>query len=75
MNFTPHTPDEVREMLQVCGVSSIAELFKDIPLELRAKSFDLPAGRSEMEIAGKAAAWLLPIGLPEGFLQFGRIRH
>ena len=45
-------------MLQVCGVSSVEELFKDIPAELRAKSFDLPPGRSELEIAKKATAWL-----------------
>lgn len=47
-------------MLQVCGVSSIAELFSEIPAELRAKSFDLPAGRTEQEITGVAAGWAAP---------------
>lgn len=50
MNFVPHTPEEIKEMLKVIGADSIDELFKDIPLKLRAKSFDLPKGRSEFEV-------------------------
>jgi len=60
MSFTPHTPGEIREMLDAIGVGSIRELFGPIPQELRAKSFDLPAGMSEFEmldrIKGLAAA-------------------
>ncbi|HNW91285.1 MAG TPA: aminomethyl-transferring glycine dehydrogenase subunit GcvPA [bacterium] len=58
MQFTPHTPEEVREMLQVCGVSSIEALFADIPASLRTASFNLPPGRTEQEITGTAAAWI-----------------
>ncbi|GAM09150.1 putative glycine dehydrogenase (decarboxylating) subunit 1 [Geobacter sp. OR-1] len=50
MNFTPHTPAEIREMLATIGVGSIQELFNPIPAELRARSFDLPAGMSEFEM-------------------------
>jgi len=47
-------------MLAVTGAGSVEELFAQIPDELRAKSFDLPAGMSEFELMGimkeKAAA-------------------
>jgi len=35
MPFIPHTEDEVRDMLGAIGVSSIDELFDEIPAELR----------------------------------------
>jgi glycine dehydrogenase subunit 1 len=51
--FTPHTDDETRQMLKAIGVGSVADLFADIPADLRAQSFDLPAGKSEMETAAQ----------------------
>jgi len=48
-HYCPHTPQEIREMLDAIGVSSIEELFAPIPAELRAKTFNLPAGMSEFE--------------------------
>lgn len=48
-HYCPHTPQEIREMLDAIGVASIEELFAPIPLELRAKTFNLPAGMSEFE--------------------------
>ena len=60
MPYVPHTPEEVRAMLDVIGVSSVGDLFAEIPPELRPKSFDLPQGLSEMhtrmrleELAGR----------------------
>ncbi len=50
MNYIPHTEKDIREMLEVIGVSGIEELFKDISPELRAKSFHLPEGKSEFEV-------------------------
>ncbi|MCE5300039.1 MAG: aminomethyl-transferring glycine dehydrogenase subunit GcvPA [Spirochaetia bacterium] len=47
--FTPHTDAEIKEMLSVSGVSGIEALFRDIPKELRPKSFNLPAGMTEYE--------------------------
>ncbi len=56
MRYLPHTPEDVREMLDVIGVSSVDELFSPIPESLRLKrSLDLPAAlpecrlRSELE--------------------------
>ena len=50
MPFVPHTPEEIRDMLAVIGAGSTEELFAEIPAAMRPKSFDLPAGRSEMEV-------------------------
>jgi glycine dehydrogenase subunit 1 len=53
--YCPQTPTQVREMLQVIGAGSIADLFSVIPAELRARSFELPDGMSEFEmLAGMA---------------------
>jgi len=48
-HYCPHTPEEIQEMLSVIGVASVEDLFVPIPSELRAKSFNLPAGMSEFE--------------------------
>jgi glycine dehydrogenase subunit 1 len=48
-HYCPHTPEEISEMLSVIGVASVEELFSPIPAELRAKTFNLPAGKSEFE--------------------------
>lgn len=53
MPYVPHTPDDTRAMLEAVGVSSVEELFAEIPLALRPKSFDLPPGMSEMQTRAK----------------------
>ena len=50
MSYIANTPRQQDEMLRVCGVSSIGELFKDIPETLRPRSFSLPRGKSELEV-------------------------
>src|SRR3989339_534376 len=50
MSFIANTNEQKKEMLASCGVSSIDELFRDIPVSLRPKSFHLPSARSEMEL-------------------------
>ncbi|THB63493.1 MAG: aminomethyl-transferring glycine dehydrogenase subunit GcvPA [Desulfovibrio sp.] len=50
MPYIPHTPEQVRDMLEVIGVASMDDLFADIPAELRPASFDLEPGLSEMEV-------------------------
>jgi glycine dehydrogenase subunit 1 len=37
MPYTPHTEADVREMLATIGASSIDELFRDIPEDLKFK--------------------------------------
>jgi len=50
MPYVPHTPEDVRRMLDVIGAPSVASLFDEIPASLRPKSFDLPEGKSEMDV-------------------------
>jgi glycine dehydrogenase subunit 1 len=49
MSYIANTDSQCREMLKVCGVRSIDDLFADIPAGLRPKSFSLPQGKSELE--------------------------
>ena len=51
--FTPHTPQEIEEMLRVIGVDSIEALFDKVPAEHRFPELDLPDGLTEMEIAAE----------------------
>ena len=53
MSYVPHTQEEIGQMLKTIGISSVEELFKDIPGSLRAKSFDLPPGETEFEVTGR----------------------
>lgn len=50
MSFVPHTKDETNQMLDAIGVGSMEELFQDIKPALRAKSFNIPEGKSEFEV-------------------------
>jgi len=50
MSYISNTSEQKKQMLAACGVSSIEELFSDIPAALRPKSFNLPGARSEMEV-------------------------
>ncbi len=51
MSYIPHSPQDIKEMLQAAGLNSPAELFKDIKPALKAKSFNIPAGSSEFEVS------------------------
>ncbi len=50
MSFVANTPAQREEMLKACGVSSVDELFADIPESVAPKSFRLPPGASEHEV-------------------------
>ena len=49
MPYIPHTPDDVRAMLDAIGADSIEDLFDEIPSHLKAagKLDALPEGLSE----------------------------
>lgn len=51
MPFIPHTPEETKEMLTTIGVDSINELFEEVPAALRANTFNIPQGLTEMQIS------------------------
>ena len=55
-HYCPHTPEEIQEMLSVIGITTVEELFAPIPAELRAKTFNIPAGMSEFETFSRMQA-------------------
>lgn len=60
MPYVPHTPEDIREMLDVIGVGDVDDLFADLPADVRLdRGLDLPDGLSEEEVrryfAGAAA--------------------
>ncbi len=50
MPFVPHTEAELQQMLATVGVKTLDDLFADIKPSMRPKSFNLPAGQSEMAV-------------------------
>jgi glycine dehydrogenase subunit 1 len=51
MNYVPHTSEDRSEMLKTIGVSSIAELFSDVPFEVKLdRKLSLPPAMSELEL-------------------------
>jgi glycine dehydrogenase subunit 1 len=57
VSFTPHTGDEIREMLARVGKACIDDLFESIPAGLRARAtLDLPEPRSEPAVLGELRA-------------------
>lgn len=65
MPFIPHTEDDVRTMLERIGVRDMDALFADIPPELAPKSFNLPAGLSEMEVCAHVESLAAKNRVPE----------
>src|SRR6266540_922708 len=57
MEFAPHTDDDIRQMLDTLGLSSVDELFAPIPVSLRyERELDMPRGLSEIEVLRDLAA-------------------
>jgi glycine cleavage system P protein (glycine dehydrogenase) subunit 1 len=53
MPYGPHAPDDRERMLTALGISSVDELFADIPEDLRASGLDLPEPEPELELSGR----------------------
>jgi len=50
MDYCPHTPEDIAQMQSSVGISSINELFADIPQKFRLQSvLDIPTALSEQE--------------------------
>ena len=78
MPFIPNTDADRAELLEAIGVQSVAELFENIPAELRlAEALPVPEGISEDELMrelGELASWnSTPAG--GSFLGGGMYRH
>jgi glycine dehydrogenase subunit 1 len=54
LNFILNTPEQIGEMLKVIGVSSVNELFKDVPKEILLKDkLNISTELSELELKNK----------------------
>ncbi|MBX5463567.1 MAG: aminomethyl-transferring glycine dehydrogenase subunit GcvPA [Steroidobacteraceae bacterium] len=76
MAFIPHTEKDVAEMLATIGVSSIEQLFDEIPQSLRVKSLaGIPPALNEMEIGRLMSARAKADGRPLCFIGAGAYEH
>ena len=49
--YFPHTPDDIQAMLDVIGVSSLDDLYGEVPEELKLhRELQIPSEKSEMEV-------------------------
>jgi len=76
MAFIPHTERDVAQMLAAIGVTSIEELFDEIPASLRVKSLaGVPDAMNEMEIGRLMTARAKQDGRPLCFIGAGAYEH
>ena len=76
MAYSPHTEADHRRMLDAVGVASIEDLFADIPPQVRATRFDLPAPLTEQEVRGELTRLAGRNRIPRvSFLGAGAYRH
>jgi len=78
MTYLPHTENDRREMLEVLGLANLEDLFQDIPEYVRFPHLELPAGRSEMELASHMralAARNSHVAVSDSFLGAGAYNH
>lgn len=76
MPFIPHTPHDIRAMLETIGVNSIENLFDEIPQAIRSEKFKtIPDGLSEMELMRHMAERAEQDKLKWNFIGAGAYEH
>jgi glycine dehydrogenase subunit 1 len=76
MAYSPHTSADRERMLAAIGVSSVDDLFADIPATVRATRFDMPAPLSEQEARAELSRLASRNRIPRvTFLGGGVYRH
>ncbi len=76
MPFIPHTDEDIQQMLDTIGVSSIDDLFDEIPASLRNDSLKIvPAQATEMEVSRLMHARAAQDGQPLCFMGAGAYDH
>ncbi|MBI4340436.1 MAG: aminomethyl-transferring glycine dehydrogenase subunit GcvPA [Chloroflexi bacterium] len=76
--YTPNTDADRQAMLKAIGVSSVADLFQDIPAAYRRPPLDLPSPLSELELRRELealAAQNRHAGMGPSFLGAGAYNH
>ena len=63
--YFPHTEEDLQEMLKACGVSSVHDLFADVPEAARFKrEYNLPQALSETDLSLFFAQLTPPLNTP-----------
>jgi glycine dehydrogenase subunit 1 len=76
MPFSPHTEEDVRSMLAAIGVSSVEQLFDEIPAKMRVRSLDAVPGQiGELEISRIMHERAARDGQPLCFIGAGAYEH
>lgn len=78
MRYLPQTKNARKEMLDVIGVSSVEDLYKDVPKSEMGHSFDLPDHMGELEVERHMGAYANQnMAAPDGpfFLGAGTYFH
>ena len=76
MPFIPHSESDVREMLKVIGVSSLDDLFDEIPASLKIDQLkQVPPGLSEMAVTRLMKERAAQDGTPLNFCGAGAYEH
>src|SRR3954462_14267904 len=76
MPFNPHTPEDVRQMLDAIGAGKIDDLFDEIPKNLRIESLaGIPDALNEMQIGRLMSARAAQDGTPLNFIGAGAYEH
>ena len=76
MTYSPHTDADRARMLEGIGVSSVEELFADIPAAVRAGAWDIPPPLAEQEVRAELVRLAGRNRIPDvSFLGAGAYRH
>jgi glycine dehydrogenase subunit 1 len=76
MSFTPHTEQDIAEMLAAIGAKSIEDLFDEIPASLRVRSLNgVPPALNEQEIGRLMMERATADGRPLSFIGAGAYEH
>jgi len=76
MTYSPHTDADRAAMLAAIGVGSVDDLFADIPVSVRATSFDIPPPLTEQEVRAELSRLAKRNRIPEvSFLGAGAYRR
>lgn len=76
MPFTPHTPEDIRSMLETIGSPDIAHLFSEIPEPCRfQRKLNVPTGISEIELNHLTQERATQTATPLNFIGAGAYEH